>query len=464
MEYQSVVDAFKQCGSIRTVADQLGISEVTVRRVLITEGLWSSPTSLAIGELHEQGLSTVEIAEQLHMSEKNVQAYLPYTRGSYRGTDKTSSSKRSKLYRNRRQHSLQQQNNRRSQQALNSKGNSRLEVTNMATPTNNENCKTLHLHLELVHDDCPDDNLAVLKALARAQDGISRDFLVPSSMTLHALHFAIQKAFGWQNSHLHHFLLPEDIFQALCQGSFHKWGKLCGVYFRFPSEEFEDLYWDDDYDGSVSINTWMKRKYCGPYTYGGHSELYMDCQRNLSELYKHLPKVEIRVPFEEFMRNPNGKKIQKIISPKEATVDEMRRSVDFGPDLAELLERLTLSELMILDGKEDEIDPDTTINLCQPVTKELLYEYDYGDGWQVHITLVEDSPEAASHPEVAEKEQPICIERDGLNVMDDVGGISGYMDFLQNISTDDTPERDDLIGWARMQGWSGRKPNAKTIL
>lgn len=463
MDFQRVVDAFNEYGSIQTVANLLGISVVTVRRVLITEGQWSSPSSRSIGALHEQGLSTAEIAEQLHMTEKNVQAYLPYTRGSYHTLDKTASSKSSKLYRDRRQNNLQKQARRRTNLFSTAENNHQTEEAAMEVSSNYE-CKTIHLHLELVLDDCPPEDLNALKSLAKAEKCISRDFLVPSSMTLHALHFAIQRAFGWQNSHLHHFLLPEDIFQALCQSSFHKWGKLCGVYFRFPSEEFEDLYWDDDYDGSVSINTWMKRKYCGPYTYGGHSELYMDCQRNLNDLYSHLPKVEIRVPFEEFMRNPNGKMIQKIISPKEATIDEMRRSVDFGPDLAELLERLTLSELMILDGNEAEIDASTTINLCQPVTKELLYEYDYGDGWQVRITLVETSSEDSLHPEVAETECPICIKRDGLNVMDDVGGVSGYIDFLQTISGNNESERADLRDWARMQGWNGRKPNAKTIL
>lgn len=88
MDYQRVVDAYIKHGTIQTVADLLGISVVTVRRVLITEGLWSSPSSRSIGALHEQGLSTAEIAEQLHMTEKNVQAYLPYTRGSYHTLDR----------------------------------------------------------------------------------------------------------------------------------------------------------------------------------------------------------------------------------------------------------------------------------------------------------------------------------------------------------------------------------------
>ena len=51
-------------------AEKLGTYPIKVRRVLITEGLWSSRTSIAVGELHRQGKTTAEIAEQLHMSEK----------------------------------------------------------------------------------------------------------------------------------------------------------------------------------------------------------------------------------------------------------------------------------------------------------------------------------------------------------------------------------------------------------
>ena len=51
------------------------MSTVKVRKILITEGLWESDTSIKIGNLLAQGLTTEEIAEKLYMSVKNVQAY-----------------------------------------------------------------------------------------------------------------------------------------------------------------------------------------------------------------------------------------------------------------------------------------------------------------------------------------------------------------------------------------------------
>lgn len=69
--------------SILKTAAALNLSTVKVRRVLITEGLWSSKSSVEIGAYKAAGMSTVEIAEKLHMTEKNVQAYMPYEGGVY---------------------------------------------------------------------------------------------------------------------------------------------------------------------------------------------------------------------------------------------------------------------------------------------------------------------------------------------------------------------------------------------
>ena len=108
-----------------------------------------------------------------------------------------------------------------------------------------------------------------------------------------------------------------------------------------------------------------------------------------------------------------------------------------------------------------------------PLTKELKYEYDYGDGWEVKITLLDEyySDDAWDHPNkygyitpalteeqvfddqtpmykngeiiegelrnqiamVISKLRPLCISADGLPVLDDVGGISGYCEMLTGI-------------------------------
>ena len=100
--------------------------------------------------------------------------------------------------------------------------------------------KVLKLHLELM--DFDEEELELLRKYGRAQNGISRDILVPAEMPLHNLHYAIQKAFGWQNSHLHQFRYEEELFDGLFNDRFITWMGFCGLYFRFPSDDVEDDY------------------------------------------------------------------------------------------------------------------------------------------------------------------------------------------------------------------------------
>ena len=105
--YDRIIESYEETHSVKKTAEELGTSVIKVRRVLITEGLWSSATSRKILALWEQGMSTKEIAEQLHYTEKNVQAFLPYTKGEYGRESKSSYSIRSKEYRERNQQAAQ---------------------------------------------------------------------------------------------------------------------------------------------------------------------------------------------------------------------------------------------------------------------------------------------------------------------------------------------------------------------
>ena len=455
---QRIIDTYQKLGSIKDTAKQLGVSDVKVRRTLITVGLWRSRSSDAVKELLRLGCSVDEVAEQLHISRKAVEAYMPYSRGSYDAADQSLDSLKSHNYRARKQHALSRQVNHNSQLKDAKERGSTMILSDNAPR------KTIHLHLELDTQYLAAEEKQILRDFGKVSKAISRDILVPSTITLHALHYVIQRAFGWQNSHLHHYELPEETFEMLTRGRFKDWGELCGIYFRMPTDDFEDLYWDDDYDGGVSFRTWLRKKYCGPYRYEGKSELYLECQRELQLLYKQLPTVPIRVSFEEFRKNPNGRKIEKTISPKDATVEEMIRSVDFGGGLESLLERLKLSDIMLLNGEPLPTKIKTKLVEATPLTKELRYFYDYGDGWTINISLVEQSEKATQHPEVAEEEKPICIASDGLNVLDDVGGVSGFCQFLHDLKHLPADERSGLRDWSRMLGWTGRVQKTENIL
>ena len=116
-----------------------------------------------------------------------------------------------------------------------------------------------------------------------------------------------------------------------------------------------------------------------------------------------------------------------------------------------------------------------------PLSDKLLYSYDYGDGWEIEITcsdifeLTENGfigskgktaseEKAAQLSSVKSKHRPICIMADGLPLMDDVGGIGGYCEFLQTINGSDKEEKSYMKEWASDMGWTGRMVKPENIL
>ena len=71
--YQAIIDSYLVTSSVLKTARTLSVSEVKVRRVLLTEGLWSSRTSLRILRYHNQNMTAAQVAGLLHTSEKAVQ-------------------------------------------------------------------------------------------------------------------------------------------------------------------------------------------------------------------------------------------------------------------------------------------------------------------------------------------------------------------------------------------------------
>ena len=99
--YQSVIERYADTESVKDTAKATGVSEVKVRRILLTEGLWFSKTSLQVQALRGEGKNTEQIAEVLHTTVKAVQQYLPYSRGIYMGESRSEDARYSQAYRER---------------------------------------------------------------------------------------------------------------------------------------------------------------------------------------------------------------------------------------------------------------------------------------------------------------------------------------------------------------------------
>ncbi|SDC50489.1 IS1096 element passenger TnpR family protein [Geotoga petraea] len=326
------------------------------------------------------------------------------------------------------------------------------------------------INLELRSDYLSDYQKRMLKRYGESPDGesISRDVLIPSDMPLHNLHYAIQKLFGWQNSHLRNFRLHSQLFDELTGGTVKGWSKLVGVLFQPPSEIGEDLFWDDNYE-SGSFKKWLKKKYTGPYVYEGNMEKLNVAQKNVQELLKHFSMMEVQESFEEYSKRSkkDGDKKVKVLKKSpliDLTLEEMNSSIGIEGGIDNLMESLVVDK--ILAASDETIDS----NDLFPVTKEIIYRYDFGDDWTVLITkykdcksfleknIVSEEELKESKEIVVKKHKPVCINKEGLSVFDDVGGLGGFADFLGAIYEGWLREqRADLRVWAKSLGWSAAK-------
>ena len=566
--YQQIINIYKETGSVKKTAEELGTYPIKVRRVLITEGLWHSKTSNQVAELLALGKSVAEIAEELVISEKNVQSYMPYSRGQYGGEDRSNEAIRSEEYRGRMQQAAKNQvtntearskkkendiqEQRRLLEELRSEKERLLkekkEFWDMIEAEMKRIPMAMQLHLELDLGYFAEEHKKVLRRYGRMKDGITRDFIVPGNMTLHGLHYAIMKAFGWQNSHLHSYVPYEDEFKKMTDGGLVKeWTRQVGMYFRFPSENYEDLYWDDDYEEGESFKNWLKSKYCGPYSYEGVGEHYIPAQIEVDRFRKDWPAIQkkttdqrtwnvymegqceemlerpmlwtvLKTPAEqgdwdswkqekevalkqvEEKRKDIIKKYRQLTARMDQIVEEAgthfdeegNPTIDMVPYFREMEELDLELERLCIDYNPEPI----------PALSALCYRYDYGDGWKIKITcinawydktvyardeegnMLHDKngfvPEKALFVDafgqqidgefldklrdIQHKEKPICIAWDGMSLVDDVGGVGGFCEFLETINGDDPEEKKSYKTWARSLGWTGRMPKPENML
>lgn len=602
--YVQIIKSYLDTESVKETAKELHTTPVKVRKVLITEGLWSSKTSVEIQHYLNLGKTTAEIAEILSTTEKAVQQYLPYTKGIYKGDNPSVGALNTAEYRARIR--IAQENTIRSSLnfAIKNQWYEMYETPEIKqkrkvaellgfTPsaldkdffpgelripegTDNSKFKYPHsldpirLHLELVlpkvehiigmvseeeleriRKEEYDAIVDILKKYGEVKYGetISRDIIVPGHMQLWALNYAIQKCFGWQNSHLHCFELPEDQLRKICDGDCGKFLELLGVALRSPWMGEEEEFWADNYEDG-SFKTWLRKKYTGPYESMCHGEGIWQCRQDAKEIrnryqyvslkhtvgetgykYYRWPEPITKQEYEKLKKKgPIEKKVEDGFRKSETEIYEVftwnelpfealnwisERSVN------RVLERLSVSEVFAVRDKgiDDTLFEGDRVPKCftevmtedvmydviryqeidlpdaQPyvgsLTEELIYRYDFGDGWKIRITasfgaadlidsgrITQDELDAAVI-QMYETWRPVCIAQDGMNLLDDVGGVHGYVQFLRGISEKKTEDEEDMewsdeygpytnkkesLAWAKSLGWSKRKNSNKNML
>jgi predicted transcriptional regulator len=496
---RQVAAIYQYTGSLRRTADELGIAYAKVRKILITLGVYETAFSRDALLLRDKGYSVAEIARQLGTTVKKVSAWLPYERIIYNAPEKSQEAVRSENYRKRIEQALE---NSVVNKYIHDKG----RYNKMANTTTNKKSldgtgtvkeenqfgEPIRLHLKLESEWLDEKEQHILRTHGRSSDGLSitRDILIPPDITLHALHYAIQRLFGWQNSHLHCFRLPDHDYKQLTNNTVRGWGNLIGVLFQtvYPDDVWHARYGDDDYEHG-SHKTWLKKKYTGPYRYLGHYERYKIAVDEFMDFVKQFPCIDVYEPIDFTKRE------RKIVGKSpviDLTLDELNASLYVDDGTKDLLERLVVSSVLAPEGASLATAAELNQRMIRrryrgydsveepevkPVTHKLYYNYDYGDGWVVEITLQEncddllksgllsDGELLEARNTVIEKHRPVCIRQDGMFLVDDVGGPSGFVRMLQILyGIADIEEKRSMQEWAYFMGWSTRKVSNKAML
>ena len=95
---------------------------------------------------------------------------------------------------------------------------------------------------------------------------------------------------------------------------------------------------------------------------------------------------------------------------------------------------------------------------------DFIYSYEYERNLLAQNIIDEYELEEAEDI-VVDKHKPVCIHKDGISVLDDVGGLRGFADLLGTIyEGEDKEDASNARAWARSLGWSATKISNKMMI
>lgn len=107
-----------------------------------------------------------------------------------------------------------------------------------------------------------------------------------------------------------------------------------------------------------------------------------------------------------------------------------------------------MSEIRLVMSEEDrEYDADAIVETGHrlseyfPRYSEAVYTYDMGDSWEHTVELVREIDHYG-------EESPWLLEASGQAPPEDVGGVQGYIEFLDTMSDRTHPDHEQMKGWA----------------
>ena len=100
---QELKDAYEEADSMRGLAQELNITLLKLRKLLITADVFTSDICTEINDLYQSGKKIPEIMKLTGLSRASVHSYLPYTKGIYNAAEISLNAERCRTYKNRQE-------------------------------------------------------------------------------------------------------------------------------------------------------------------------------------------------------------------------------------------------------------------------------------------------------------------------------------------------------------------------
>lgn len=93
MNQKEILENYELTNSVKASAKALKLSHQTIKRILISNGIYPTERAREVTRLRMMGLAVPDIAQYLGISEKTVRLYMPYAKGSYAVGPKSQNAK-----------------------------------------------------------------------------------------------------------------------------------------------------------------------------------------------------------------------------------------------------------------------------------------------------------------------------------------------------------------------------------
>ena len=454
-------------GNISAVTEKFSISRTKATKILITSGAIDTPLHRQVMKLKGEGYDVEEIALALEISEATVKTNMPYEKVVYNGDSKSLGAEYIEKLRQKEKDFRKNVLKRPTEleflednypdilASLRSRQDDEGEddTTHLEPHFSSEEYEMFKtgpevalLHIELF-EEVPEED----RELCGIKYGksISRDILAPLDMPLHNLHYAINQAFGFTNSHLHEYEMFDHDFKRIIGDDVESWKKLVGLVFKNPLRDENLDFWDDDYEGG-SPKKWMRSKYTGPEYKMCREESYRAVRKKTEGTELAATSMDgVRMGFD---LNPFAiNEVLQLYNTFNRDPDYVRTKEDYFSSIDNSIEE---SEFYEDDGLGAQ-------PWVEGFAHSIYYTYDFGDNWKFTISIRPDIGYLLKNRRVTKKTvraaikkvcmiaRPLILAADGYQLVEDCGGLCGYIEMLRAIENGD----EEMKNWANGMGW-----------